>query len=493
LHYQNSNRMKHLQLSKTFLMGFLTSLIILSCSSDDSGNNNNDPQNILEEERVETTQILSNTSNKTWKISQAVLTNENATIDISSNFNIVDDEFVFNTEGNLEWRQGNDINIEGTSNQETLLDYYRSPISSTFSFNQDSSSNLTAFDGRFSFTVVDESTINGVITFPVRSNVGGQIEVVMTEKQPGDYATPVTSGLNFTEVFTFQSDGINGHAPGMIGSYSDNSLFLVTREDGMADVNGILPERIIKFNIDNGITDENLFFNSDFVSKQLHIINNELVVIGGQYVNTYPLDFSSEPNSTQHGLAITRFGMSVSDDDAYIVGGDLDMNGDQNVEAEKIYKWSLNNQSLEYVTDLPEDRFGARSTIVNDKLYVFGGTTTFAPSEQDGHDSIYIYDIINGGIDTEQMIHSAEYTYVDKYQNLIYVSGIYRLDNSTWDLFFGVYNTTTNVYEDISHNLNTSNLENLHGMSIFNNKMYLIYRTGNEPENQWSIMSTDIN
>ncbi|MBV1924722.1 MAG: hypothetical protein KUG68_11920 [Flavobacteriaceae bacterium] len=482
--------MKTSQLPKVLILTFLSLILIYSCSSDDSGDTIIDPQTTLEEEQAETTQILSSTNNKTWKISQAILSNENATIDISTNFNIIDDEFIFNSEGNLNWRQGNDINIEATSNQESLLDYYRSPISSNYNFNSESSTDLNAFNGRFSFTVVDEFTITGIITYAGKSNAGGQIEIVLNEKQPNDYIMPVTGGLNFTEAFTFQSNAISCCAPGMIGSNSDNSLFLVTREDTMSE-NDISPERIIKFNIDNSSTEENLFFNTDFVSKQLHIINNELVVIGGQYVNTYPLDFSSEPNSTLHGLTITRFGMSVSDEDAYIIGGDLN----PELEAEKIYKWSLSNQTLDYVADLPEDRFGARSAIVNNKLYSFGGTTTFATSEPAGNDSIYIYDLINGGITTEQMTSIAEYTYVDKYQNLIYIAGYHTIyDNEgnsiDYEYSIGVYDTQNGTYQEIENDLNPEGFNNIYGMCIFNGKMYVIFGSFNS--DTWQIMTADL-
>ncbi len=307
------------------------------------------------------------------------------------------------------------------------------------------------------------------------------------------------SGLNFTEAFTFESDGISGYAPGMIGSNSDNSLFIVTREDGLN--NGTTsPERIIKYNFNSGTLEEKLYFNSDFVSKQLHIINNQLVVIGGQFVNTYNLDFSGATITTTHGLAITRFGMAVTENDTYIIGGDLDINNTGIIEAEKIYKWDIVNQSLSYITDLPEDRFGARATIVNDKLYAFGGTTEFTLNVP--NNTIYIYDLNNGSTVIENMNSSAEYTYVDKFQNLIFVAGNSRLFDAN-DLFLGfettlaVYDTENNTYTDISHNLDLSDINTtIQGLSVFNNKLYVIYGNGENTGGQfgeWSVMEATIN
>lgn len=488
---------------KTNIFAIAIFSLLLACSSDDSNNNTDDDgqQTSLEEAREITTQVLASGLSKTWKITNAVLTNNSSTLNISTNFNVVDDEFIFSTEGNLEWRQRNDIGVNGTTNQETLLDYYRSPITTNYQYNTESSTELSSINGRFNFTVLDENTINGVLTYDNAS----EIALTLNQKLPEDYIQAPLSGLTFTEAFIYESNMVSCCAPGMIGSYSDNSLFIVNREDDLSN-NGIVPERIIKFDINTGISEENLFFNPDFVSKQLHIVNNELIVIGGQFVNTYPLNLSTEPTSIPHGLTngITRFGMAVTEDDAYLIGGDLGYydngTGTVIIEAEKIYKWNLTNQNLEYVTSMPEDRFGARSTIVNNKLYAFGGTTEFA-TYGTGNNSIYIYDIENGTIETESMTSVAEYTYVDKFENLIYIAGYYSTVNDQNEsidrtFFIGTYDTESGTYQEIPTNLSQEGYNAIHGMCIFNNKMYVIYGLFDEnlPDTaQWQIMAADIN
>jgi len=489
---------------KQLLILLFTITLFISCGDDDSGEViiEPDPAIILEEEREETTHILitpesGNTgSKKTWKISEAILSNDFGTIDISDNFNVVDDEFIFTADGNLEWRIGNDINMEGKTSEETLLDYYRSPVNSDYDFDPDSSSDLTALGGEFSFTVLDDGTITGTLSFDGRIQGGGELTFILGEKGPEDFPPIPLNGLNFTEAFSFESDGIASFAPGMIGSFSDNSLFLVTREDGLTD-GTTSPERIIKFDIATGAIQENLYFNSDYVSKQLHIINGELIVIGGRYVNTYNLDFSGNPTTTAHGLVLTRMGMAVTGDDAYIVGGDID--GDENEDAEKVYKWNLINQTLDFVTDLPEDRYGARATIVNNKLYVFGGAEVWLSGNYES--TIYIYDINTGSISTENMTSAAEYTFVDKFQNLIYVAGQYPLYDANNDFIgfgttLGVYNTEDNTFTDIPHDLDTTIPNTIHGLCIMNNNLYIIYGNGQNFGGQfgrWSIMVTPIN
>ncbi|PHS60526.1 MAG: hypothetical protein COB12_13040 [Flavobacterium sp.] len=490
---------------KTILLAKQISLLLLftfiiSCGSDDTEITieDDDPQTILEEEREVTTENLSNGTEKTWRIESAILRNESGTIDISGNFNVVDDEFIFKADGTFIWRPGNDIISEGTTSEETLNDYYRSPINSTYIYNEDSSVDLTALDGSFTFTVEDDETIIGILSLIGRSSDIGELELILNNKTQEDYPNVPNSGLNFTEAFTFESDGILNFAPGMIGSNADNSLFIVTREDGLN--NGtVSPERIIKYNFNSGILEENLFFNGDFVSKQLHIINNQLVVIGGQFVNTYNLDFSGSPTSTVHGLAVTRMGMAVTENDAYIIGGDIQGDGQGNFDGEKVYKWDIVNESLSFVTDLPEDRFGARATIVNDKLYVFGGATEFPPNSS--NNTIYIYDLINGVIATENMSTTAEFTYVDKFQNLIFIAGSTKLIEN--DLFIGyqttlaVYDTENNTYTNISHNLDLSDINTtIWGLSVFNNKLYVIFGNGENTGGQfgeWSVMEATIN
>ncbi|MEZ4778773.1 MAG: hypothetical protein R2786_05250 [Flavobacteriaceae bacterium] len=486
------------------LLFALSTIFIISCGKDENPNTD-DSSTTLEEERLETTMQITGGDSKVWRIASASLTNESGTFDISNNFNVVDDEFVFSSEGTLEWRQGNDINVNATSQQETLLDYYRSSLNSSFNFKQDSSTEFTALNGRISLTVVNENSINGTITYDGRM-LGGEITITLTPKLAEDYVSAPQNGLNFTELFTFESSGINGHAPGMIGSNSENSIYIVTRE--YQGYNGyIFPERIIKYNLGNSEVLENNFDNQDFVSKQLHIINNRLIVIGGQYINDYPLDFSSVPNSMFHGLEITRFGMSILDDKAYIIGGSLEFDPVTQtfINGEKVYSWNLNTQSLEYVTDLPEERYGARATIINNKLYVFGGMKTFFPLQPDPSNTIFIYDITSGTIDTEFMSQSFEQTFVNSNQNLTYIAGHKRVEDINgeligWDFSFATYNTETGVYQEIPHNLaNPNNIYNVWSMCIYNNKMYVIYgdiTQENDPDNgiipSWSVMVADL-
>lgn len=471
----------------TYLFTLLSMLSLIIACDKDNPDDSTDPA-----------QFLTNGSEKTWRIADAILTNSSGSFEISNNFNVVDDEFIFKKNGTFIWRSGNAINIEGTNSNETLLDYYVSPITSTYVYNEDSSTELTALNGTFTFTIEDNETITGILTFE-ESKTSTQIEVILKYKKADDYPAIPVNGLHFNKVFTFESDGINSHAPSMIGSYSNNSLFFATREDGLS--NGwSLPERILKFDINTGSVQENLYYyngDNDYVSKQLHIINNQLIVIGGKFVNTYDLDLSGDPTSTAHGLVITRFGMAVTGDNAYIIGGDMVEYNDP-ADAEKIYKWNINDETLTYITDMPEDRFGARGTIVNDKLYVFGGNFKwYEYNIGDANNTIYIYDIKTGNLTTEYMTTAVRYSCVDKFQNLIYVAGHYLVSETDWEFIIAVYNTETNTYQEIPTNLSQEGRNVIHAMCIFNNKMFVLYGEDGEDNGgqfpEWSIYAADIN
>ncbi len=469
-------------------------LLLVSCGGDDEGDSTTmtddiavggddvDTNAILAMERDEAVASITNNGDiKVWKITDAVLSNSTGTIDISTNFNVVDDEFLFSgtqSNGNLEWRPGNDIAVSGETSQETLLDYYRAPVNSSFSFNAESSTNLTGLDGSFIFEIINDNTITATLSFDeTRSLDGETLTMTLEPKTAADYAFHPTDGLTFTPAFIYNSNNVACCAPGMIGSYSDNSFFIVNREP----TDGVNAERVTKFDITTGESIETSFNQLDFVSKQLHIINNELIAIGGQFVNVYPLDLSSTPTSSSHGKSLTRFGMAVQENDAYLIGGDLndDSNGDP-VEANKVFRYNLLDGSLVEAATLPENRFGARGTIVNNKLYIFGGTTEFSADSE--RDTIYIIDLGTGAIQTSFMPRPVDYTFVSKFQNLIYIAGRIEVRDDAGNLtgrdhFLATYNTETGETLEITNNLqgDATDFETIHGMTVFNNRMYILY------------------
>ena len=473
----------------------LSLFLIFACSSDDDNNSGNPPDDNTNELIDALIADVTGASETIWKIESALLTNNNVTdLDVSDVFNIVDDEFIFKTVENsqaigLEHKQGNTFNENATNTSEFLVDFYQS--ANNTSLNVTDVSNKTFGDANNTFTYNSNTNISAELSIS-----GATLSVNLSPKTAADYASPPTSGLNFTEAFIYESNSVSSHAPGMIGSYSDNSFYIVNREDELNTGNGA-PERIVKYNLDDNTTLESLYFQSDFVSKQLHIQNNQLIALGGQNVNTYNLDFTGDPTTNTHGKMLSRHGVAVLDDDMYIVGGDLN-----NVESDKIFKWSITNQTLNEVATMPAARSGARATIVDGKLYIFGGTQEFFG--QPAENSIFVYNLsTNSFEDTITMPQGLNFSFVDRYQNLIYVAGQIRLDNDNdgtiddINIYFGVLNTENNTFQELTSNLDDSDtLTAIHSMCVFNNKMFVIYGANGIDNGgqflEWSIMSADL-
>ncbi len=484
---------------KAPLVLIMFTILLLSCGNDDENiqlEKEKEKEPTLSELREETTKLLIADGSKIWKVSNAELVSDGKNIDISANFNVQDDEFIFTGESNtiqsVLWKQRYDINTKASTPTEAKLDFYRSSISSLIKYQDESSAILTANEGSWNFEVGEGNSLKVTI----KKSDGSEFNFELIEKTSNDYLIPSSSTLNFTKAFTFESNAITNRSPGMVGSYSDNSFFMVTREDGLANSNGN-PERLLKFDLDNTMVTEKLFFKSDLLAKQLHIVNSKLVVVGGQYINEYDLDIVNDPKSTSHGKFLSRCGVAVLDGNIYIIGGDLN-----DVEGDKVFKWDTNTETLVEFATMPEARSGARGTIVDGYLYVFGGSTKLLgnPAKK----TIYKIEIANPtNIEAFEMNKEIDFTFVQKRQNLIYVAGRIEVrDNDGMttgrESTIGVFNTIDNTYTELNSNLtNSDGFETIHQMCVLNNKMYIIY--GNEGVdkggqfNEWEVLVSDLN
>lgn len=454
-------------MKKNILFLFVLSSFMFSCSNDDeaTGPVVDDDTPSVAEARAETIQTLSNGDTKTWYIVNAELVNENGTFNVTNNFNITDDDFIFKQNGEVQWNQSFDINQNATSAPDVVIDYYLEPISGPLVFNEESSDEFTLYDGVVSLSVEDENTITGSINFEGRS-AAAQLNITLGERTPQSYPSPPSAGLNFNSMTSYISTGIFGEgAGGFIGSYSDNSLFLAFRDPGQNNA-----EVVLKYNLDNNTWTENVYVQSDFVTKRLHIINNELVVFGAKYANTYPLQPNGVPSQTfQHNLELTRFGLAVQGDLAFVTG-----NGSQNWgQPAQIRSFNYLTNAISHIATLPKARLHAGTEIINNKLYIFGGRPDFAAAQYDAES--YIVDLVNGNISSFMMNDAPTESYAAKFQNLIYV-GYNYLDGSVKKIKFGVYNTSSGNYTDISDNLADGNDFEIAGMTVFNDFLYVIYK-----------------
>lgn len=511
-------------MKRLFLMT-LTAVLILACNNDDTPSVIEEiteeteeatveeeqepqpsPEEILSAERAEIITEITADNEKVWRIASAILTNSNGSFDITGAFNIADDEFIFkNTvnatgkseyEGSLVWNPGFAFNIGAVSEVDALTELYASPAESTFDFAENSSTQIEAFNNNF---VLDLSTQNPMATWDFGDN--RSMELTLVPKLATDYQQVPSSILEFTEAFTFASNGIDGLAPGMVGSLTSNSFYLATREFDPTS-GGANPERLIKFDISDATSTERYYAMPDFVSKQVNIIDDKIYVAGGQRINIYDLELQNDPVSTQdYGaalgipfLGLSRFGTAVLGNKIYIVGGDLDNN-----LTDKILVFDTETQTLGEFATMPEPRSGARAEIVNDKLYIFGGQTGFFTPP--AKDTIYIFDLNTSELTVQQLPTAIDFSFTGKTQNLIYVAGRIETvspENMLLDRepYLGVYDTNTGIFTELETNLSSPGLETIHSMAVFNDKIYVVFGQGQAQEEgqfqTWSILSADI-
>ncbi|MDC6404940.1 MULTISPECIES: Kelch repeat-containing protein [Maribacter] len=510
-------------MKRLFLMT-LTAVLILACNNDDTPSVIEEiteeteeetveeeqepqpsPEEILSAERAEIITEITADNEKVWRIASAILTNSNGSFNITGAFNIVDDEFIFkNTvnatgksefKGSLVWNPGFAFDIGALSEVDALTELYASPAESTFDFVENSSTQIEAFNNNF---VLDLSTQNPMATWDFGDN--RSMELTLVPKLATDYQQVPSSMLEFTEAFTFASNFIDSGAPGMVGSLTSNSFYLANREyDPTLDAN---IEKIRKFDISSGSLSEKINPLLDFVSKQVNIIDDKIYVAGGQRINIYDLELQNDPVSTQdYGaalgipfLGLSRFGTAVLGNKIYIVGGDLDNN-----LTDKILVFDTETQTLEEFATMPEPRSGARAEIVNDKLYIFGGQTAFFTPP--AKDTIYIFDLNTSELTVEQLPTAIDFSFTGRTQNLIYVAGRIETvspENMLLDRepYLGVYDTNTGVFTELETNLSSPNLETIHSMAVFNDKIYVVFGQGQAQEEgqfqTWSILSADI-
>jgi len=280
---------------------------------------------------------------------------------------------------------------------------------------------------------------------------------------------------------------------GLIGSYSENSLFLVHRDDTQSDGTAN-PERILKYNFSDGTQTENLFFQSDFVTKRLNIIDNQLIAFGGQYANTYDIALGAAPESSfNHGLFLTRFGLAVQDDNAFIIGTDFSTTANSNIT-----RYNYLTDALDVLGTLPVARFHAGTELINNKIYIFGGRDDF--SGDLAFTESFIYDLETGSTSSFDIPEAAYNTYASKVENLIYVAYETRVEAGEPGAFdddrninFGVYDTLDNSFTVLTDNLDDSDdRSTIHAITIFNGKLYVVYGNPITDPNNVMIYSTPL-
>ena len=429
-------------------------------------------------QREENIAIICSSTSKTWAISQATLNTGSSQLDITNNYNVKDDEFIFTRSGEtgtFEWKKRYDINLQATNMQETLSQRYTTSYSSDFVYAAESATSILTNSLELSFTLNDDSTLTATFTY-------GQATLQLTlVKKIYSMLTQPPMMLDFTNAFIIETDLIG--APGMIGSFADHSVLISIREDRLANTPGQSPERIIKLNLNDNSVSDYLYQQPGFASRPCLVVGDQVFVVGGIKTNVYDrLDLNAAPTSLEYpqGTVFSRHGTAVLSDDIFFIGGTLGNTPEAEENRRKILKFNINTHAFSEFATLPEPKSGARSAIVDDHLYVFGGSENYFGSIPTK--TIYKVNLQDGSqIQTFEMNKEIDFTFVQEVEHLIYVAGSQLIRDANGitigrEPTVGVFDTMTNTYEEIPTNLmNTTGLETIHQMCILNNKMYIIY------------------
>lgn len=466
------------------------------------------PEPTVEEIRNTSINSLAGQDEKIWKIEKAILESSSSSsslsdkgdsqnsfrtqgqIDISTNFNVIDDEFIMSSAGDgveVLWKARFGINTSASTSSEAASEFYISNQQFSLKFESESGDQLKDANSLMQVTVVGELSVSMKLFNPD----GSQLSLELVPKLDSDYPSVPENGLDFQKLFTFESDCLAGCAPGMIGSNSTNSLYIATRNNSIigGNLDTSYPERVMKYDFATGEIFEVHTYYRDFVSKQMHIVQDKLYVMGASGVNVYNLDLIGEKIRIPHPKKLSRFGMAVQDQDMFVVGGDLD-----EIESNKVFKWNITTKTMTEFMTLPEPKSGARATIVDEYLYVVGGSDKYYGTNVS--DKILKINTKNSAdIESYTMGKAWDFTFVDKFQNLVYMSGITypTISEEEIEFFVGVFDTRSNSFKTLNTNLPAGNSAAIYGMCVFGERLYVIYSSAELAPNGYEVYAADLN
>jgi len=342
------------------------------------------------------------------------------------------------------------------------------------------------------------SLLLSIVAIMLFSNCESNTEDIIPDpiiETPTEETTTLLTSLSFEESYIFETNLLGGPHIGMTNSTSENTLFISSRENEPSG--NTTEEEVFKLNLDTNQLIRKNTSPGGFITKQLKIINDQLVSIGGTELKIYDLNLQNEPSSIeyQNNFTLSKYGVASDDTNTYIIGGyRVDTPTRENT---KIHKLNINSGELfEEIIETPETMVGASGAVLNNKLYVFGGASYENLTE--GTNKIYIYHLDNSGIFGElSMSVTADVTFVQKYGDIILIAGHKGLYVGERTSFIGTFNTATNVFQEIDTNLNSEGGEKaIHQMIVKDDKIFVLYGHPDDVivglESEWSILSADL-
>lgn len=483
----NSIKMTKLLFSTTFLFSFF---FLISCSDDGS----TDPVESGADVLSETISVLTNNSQKSWRIQEAILINtvESNSLNVSNEFNIKDDVFVFSTatvenpelgsvNGSVTWKRREAVNWEASSIPETYKDFYENEVVVGFQILENNPEVFRAFEGLFDFTLSNENTITGKIR--VSENV--ELELTLIPKTD---TQNIPTKINFKEIGSYDVTSRESNVIGLKASNVTNTLYLGFRgpigtpQDNCEQ----RQEDIVAFDLKNKTFTPNLLCQpSNFISREIEIIDGSLMSIASNSINTYDLNFNDTPSFDEFEETLTRHGSASTQKYVYIISSRLNTTNDNSV-SDNLWVYDTESRLILSLYKLPIPKVWADAEIVDSKLYIFGGVESF-PSDTIalGSKDILVFNLQTLEWDTLSMPKAINDTFAGRYKNFIFVGGNTPVDNDGDGIsdgdesFLGVFNTESDVLSEVNYEFDGTPPANgiFRQLTVLNNKLYLIVET----------------
>lgn len=450
---------------------------------------------LIEEAEKAKKQILDLINNEEesliWKIETAVLKNSNGSFNISENFNVIDDQFIFTKEsttpngrlansGSMEWRIGDGININAISIQDAKQDYLLSNEQFLFSIEQsDNKFQIELEDGKMNFEVFNDNKLKGLIFF---KDDNAELEVVL-KRQDIEEGKSKISFLEFEPFTKINLSNVTGHAPDLTKSSSNNSLYFSGREDS----NPARPQRVIKIDIQNKEQKEVVELeHQDFVTKTSVVIQDKLYIFGGKVVWIYDLDLKLQQDWISHGDSYTRFGMSSVKNDFFIYAV-TDLNIGQEASPD-IFKFNLTTLKKEKFLTSPEMKTNTRGVINYDYLYIFGGSSKWTGNEYDGF--LRRINLKTKEFSKSVLPFGIERTFSSRKNHEIFYMGLTANNEKNHQLV--IFDTNSETYNVVDTNLKVlepASRAQVGGLTIMDNYLYILFgaETPGVVKKDWTI------
>lgn len=466
---------------------YITSILLLissfySCESDDQRNPTTTQPQGGEEQGEESTNIetiiseITELNSGDWKITSAQLTNTQVTdLDITQLYNVQDDRFGLSssssTQLNVNWLEAYEINSNAADLQAAKSDNYKRSLQTVLT--SSSTSNPYIFSDVTGDMILTYDQTTSMLTGQI-NNIEATLAITLTPVTTSDFQE-IQIPQNFNLIL---SANTSQPVIGLNYSYATTSLFIMSHNSTELS--------LYKYQEDNE-TNTSISISDDAIgSDQFEFIDGNIGWMSA--FSSAIIDYNLTQVIAGSGIDFTprNHGTTSENNTVFAVGGYDGYLSDQ------IITLSSTGTSFLELGNMPSERAYADATIVDNDLYIFGGYYIDFNGDYFFYDSILKHDIITGNLlETIPLGVDLIDSYVSRKGELIYVAGNVLVTNSSNGgigqsrNYFGVYNTSTNVLEEINIEDQLPTDRRIRGFAISQNAMYFAFDEINTDTGFW--------